>query len=133
MDVADLRSRLRREERLDESWFHLFALGSMVDVLRTEREYELNGHSGVILLKTTHLRVVLEVARKGVRIPEHVIAGPTVIHVLDGSLHVTSQDETRIAHSGEMLVIPHDRPRELRAEGDTAFLWALSLDEAPPG
>lgn len=128
MDIAALRDRFQREERLDEEVFHLFALEEMVEALRGEREYDANGHTGVILLKSDRLRVVLEVARDGVAIGNHVVPGPTVVQILQGSLHVTSEEQTRIAHPHEMIVIPHDRPRRLYAEGDAAFLWALSLD-----
>lgn len=129
MSSNTLRGQSRRHERLDEEWFHLFALDSMVELLRTEAAYETNGHSGVTLLKTDHLRVVLEAARAGSRIGEHTLEGPAFVHVLEGSLEVLSGDEKRIAHAGEMAVIPHDRPREVHAQQeDAAFLWVLSLE-----
>lgn len=131
MDITHLRDRFRRGERLDEEIFHLFPLEEMVDALRNEREYEANGHTGVILFKTDRLRLVLEAARDGASIGQHVVAGPTVVQVLQGSLHVTSEEKTRIAHRNEMIVIPHDRPRRLQAEGQAAFLWAISLDDRP--
>jgi len=127
MDIAHLRDRLRRQERLDEEGFHLFALNEMVRVLRTEDAYESNGQTGLILLKTDHLRIVLEVVQAGTKIGLHTVRGPTVIQVLEGSLCLKSMDETRNAHAGEMVVIPHDRPRDLKAEEDTAFVWALSI------
>lgn len=127
MEEDRLREPSRRHERLDEDWLHLFALDSMVSVLRTEGAYQVNGHTGVTLLKTDHLRVVLEAARAGIWIGEHTVEGPTFVHVLEGSLRVLSGDETRIAHAREMVVIPHDRPRDLCADEDSAFLWVLSL------
>lgn len=128
MDVASIRDRIRRQERLDGEWFHLFALDRIVEVMRTEEEYHANGHTGLILLKAERLRVVLEVARDGVEIAPHTVHGPTLIQVLEGSLCLSCEDETRIAHAGEMVVIPHDRARTFRAEGAVAFLLALSLE-----
>lgn len=128
MDAVSLRDRFRREERLDEEAFHLFALDEMIGALRAEREYTENGHTGVTLLKSAHLSIVLEVVSSGSRIGEHVVPGPTLLQVLEGSVHAASGDETRVAHAGDLIVVPHDRRRELRAEGRTAFLWALSFD-----
>lgn len=127
MDVAGLRDRTRREVRLDEDWFHLFALADMIRTLRAESAYASSGHSGLLLLKNEHLRVVLEIARKGVAIGEHTVRGPTVVQVLDGSLELRSDGETRIAHAGEMAVVPDARPRTLTAKEDCAFLRVLSL------
>lgn len=128
MDVRELRDRLHRRERLDAEWFHLFSLDEMVDALRREEAYRSNGHSGLLLLKSEQLRVVLEVARDGNEIGEHTIPGPTVIQVLEGSLQLETENETRLAHAGEMVVVPHDRPRTLRARDDAAFVWALALE-----
>jgi quercetin dioxygenase-like cupin family protein len=129
MDTASLRDHLRRDQRLDEKGFHLFALDEMIRVLRSEDEFDTNGHTGVTLIKTTHLRVVLEAARAGTRIGEHEVPGPTIVHVLEGTLRITSEGEEREAHAGEMVVIPHSRPGALRAETDAAFFRALSMDE----
>ena len=32
-------------------------------------------------------------------------------------------------HAGEMVAIPHDRPRDVWAETDASFLWVLSLED----
>jgi len=125
---SSLRDQSRRQERLDEEWFHLFALDEMVGVLRTEAAYPVNGHTGVTLLKTEHLRIILEAARAGTRLERHTVQGPNFVHVISGSLRMEAGDETRIAHAGELVVIPHDRPREVIAEEESAFLLGLSLE-----
>jgi len=128
MTSNPLRDPERRHDRLDEDGFHLFALDSMVAQLRSESAYQVNGHAGVTLLKNDNLSVVLEAARKDSRLGEHVIQGPSFVHVLEGSLCLECGDETRIAHVGEMAVVPQDRPRDVRAQEDSAFLLVLSLD-----
>ena len=124
---ALLRSRTERLHRLDEEWLHLFSLPKFVAALRQEPEYERNGHNGLILMKTEHMRVLLEVARGGRSIAEHAIHGPALVQVIEGSLTFQAGDERRVAHAGEMVVIPHERPRSIHANEDAAFLWALSL------
>ena len=124
---AVFRGRSERRHRLDEEWLHLFSLRKFASALRLEPEYDRNGHNGVILMKTAHMRVVLEVARAGRSIGEHTIHGPALVHVIEGSLTFQAGDERRVARTGEMVVIPHERPRTIRAIEDAAFLWALAL------
>jgi quercetin dioxygenase-like cupin family protein len=124
---ATLRDRSERRHRLDEEWLHLFSLEKFTAALRQEPEYLHNGHNGVILIKTEHVRVVLEVAQAGRSIGEHTIHGPALVQVLEGTLSFQCGDERRVAHAGEMVVIPHDRQRTIRATDDAAFLWALAL------
>ena len=74
------------------------------------------------------MSVVLEVAAEGVKIAEHTVSGPAIVHVLDGELDLVCLDETRVAHAGEMVVIPHDRPRSMSAKSDVTFLWTLAME-----
>ena len=122
---SNLRDRIERGNRLDLGWFHLFSLAQFARGLRGEREYAEQGRNAITLLKTEQLSVVLEVAAEGVKIAEHTVPGPAIVHVLDGELDLVCLDETRVAHAGEMVVIPHDRPRSMSAKSDVTFLWTL--------
>jgi quercetin dioxygenase-like cupin family protein len=124
----NLRDRPPRGDRLDLEWFHLFSLARFIRTLRGERDYAELGRNGITLLKTEELRVVLEVAAAGVTIAEHTVPGPAVVHVLEGELDLACLDETRVAHAGEIAVIPHGRPRSMSAKSDVAFLWTLALE-----
>ena len=97
--TGSLREPSRRHERLDEEWFHLFALDSIVAELRTESSYRSRGRAGVTLLKTKQLRVVLEAARQEARIEEHTIEGPAFVQVLEGSLRLGEGDGVESATS----------------------------------
>jgi quercetin dioxygenase-like cupin family protein len=129
--VERLRDRIERASRLDEEWLHLFSLAHFARALRADREYREQGRNAITLLKTDTLRVVLEVASAGTKIAEHVVPGPAIVQVLDGELDLVCLDETRVAHRGEMVVIPHDRPRSMTAKSDAAFLWTLAIETAP--
>jgi quercetin dioxygenase-like cupin family protein len=117
-----------RGSRLDLEWFHLFSLSQFARSLRAEREYREQGRNGMTLLKTEQLRVVLEVAAEGTKIGEHTVPGPAIVQVLDGELDFVCLDETRVAHAGEMVVIPHDRPRSMSAKSDVTFLWTIAME-----
>jgi quercetin dioxygenase-like cupin family protein len=119
------RDRLGREGAVDREWFHLFSLAQFARELREEREYAEHGRNGIALLKSDRVRVVLEVAAEGAKIAEHTVEGAAMITVLDGALDVACNDERRVARAGELVVIPHDRPRTITAKSDASFLWTL--------
>jgi quercetin dioxygenase-like cupin family protein len=125
-----LRDHDERHSRLDPEWLHLFSLQQLARKLRSEPEYAENGRGGVVLIKTEQLRVVLEVAAEGTQFAEHTVLGSATVVVLEGSLQIVCGDEKRAAQRGEMVVIPHDRPRTMSATSDVCFLWTLSLE--PP-
>jgi len=124
--ASRLRERPERGSRLDPEWFHLFSVLQFVRTLRGEPEYREQGRNGVTLLKTRALRIVLEVAAEGTAIAEHNVQGPAMVHVIDGALELDCLDEKRIAHAGEMVAIPHDRPPSIRAIRDATFVWTLA-------
>jgi quercetin dioxygenase-like cupin family protein len=130
LGAEGLRDPEERQSRLDPEWFHLFSLERFAGKLRAEPEYTENGRNGLVLLKTPTLSVVLEVAAEGSKFAEHTVLGSALVVVLDGSLQVVCGDEMRVARRGEMVVIPHERPRAMSATSDVCFLWALSLE--PP-
>ena len=130
VSAEGLRSPEERQSRLDPEWLHLFSLEQFARKLRAEPEYAENGRSGLVLIKTEQLRVVLEVASEGSKFAEHTVLGSATVVVLEGALEITCGDETRVVRAGEMVVIPHDRPRAMSATGDVCFLWTLSLE--PP-
>jgi quercetin dioxygenase-like cupin family protein len=124
----DARSRSERPKRLDPEWSHLFSLAHLMQSLRGERPYREQGRNGIVLLKTDELRVVLEVAAEGTEVSEHTVPGPAMVHVLEGELELACLDETRIARAGEIVTIPHDRPRTIAAKTDTSFLWTFAIE-----
>jgi quercetin dioxygenase-like cupin family protein len=126
--VERLRDRIERRNRLDEEWLHLFSLAHFARALRSDREYIEHGRNAITLLKSDGLRVVLEVAAAGTKIAEHVVPGPAIVQVLEGKLDLVCLDEARVAERGEMVVIPHDRPRSMTAKSDAAFLWTLAIE-----
>jgi quercetin dioxygenase-like cupin family protein len=127
MSLESARDRVE-PDRLDPEWFHLFSLSQLAKSLRARREYSEQGRTAMILVKSEHLSVVLEVAAEGAEVAEHSVQGPAVVHVLDGELAISSLDETRIAHGGELVAIPHGRPRSIAVRGDACFLWTISVD-----
>lgn len=125
--MQELRERLLRRKRLDPERSHVFELKTYADALRSEIEYDQNGHTGLTLVKADDLRVVLEVARAGSGLKEHVVEGPAAVQIVSGCLEFRTEAETFRAEAGEIVVLPQGAPRTVRAQEDSAFLLTLSL------
>ena len=128
MEETPLRDRTIREQRLDTDGLHRLSLPAFVAQLQAQPEFGSNGHSGVLLMRTEQMRVVLETAREDTVIHEHTVHGPTFLYVIDGAVSINVEGETRVAERGEMLVIPRDRTRVIRAINTSSLLWVLAPD-----
>jgi quercetin dioxygenase-like cupin family protein len=126
--MESLRDRGARERRLDPSRVHVFPLRAYAAEMRDEPEYRENGHTGVLLMRTDSLRMLLEVAGEGAHIDAHVIHGPATLQVLEGALDVEVDGQVLSASEGEIVVLPHDETRTLTARRQSAFLLSLALE-----
>ena len=122
-----LRDRGARERRLDPERVHVFALRDYAAEMKQEAEYLDNGHTGVLLMRTESLRMLLEVVAEGARLDEHVISGPATLQVLEGALDVEVEGESFHVSEGEIVVLPHDETRKLTARRASTFLLSLTL------
>jgi GABA permease len=121
-----LRGKEPREERLDESALHVFSLRAFGLGLRAQGEYERNGHTGLLLLKTPELRVLLEAMDPGTRLATHVVHGPATLQVLEGALDVATPNGVFRVAEGEMATLPRDAQREIRAPARALFVLSLA-------
>jgi Ala-tRNA(Pro) deacylase len=126
-DVARLvRAKGARDRRLDEALAQVFSLRSYGAGLRRQPEYEKDGYTGMILMKTPELRVLLEAVSADATLATHVVHGPATLLVLEGALDVQTQGELFRVGESEMAVLPRDERREIRAAAESLFLIALS-------
>ncbi|MDX1649147.1 MAG: hypothetical protein R3263_04765 [Myxococcota bacterium] len=124
--MESLRDRGARERRLDPDRVHVFALREYAAQMRGEPEYTENGHTGVLLMRTDAMRMLLAVAAEGATVDEHVIHGPATIQVVEGALDVEVDEESFSASEGDIVVLPHDETRKLTARQQSAFLLSLA-------
>ena len=124
--LEPLRGREPRVARLDEEQIHVFSLRAYGAGLRRQPEYEKDGHTGMILMKTPELRIVLEAAKAGTRLATHVVHGPATLYVLSGALDVLTPQGTFRVGEAEMAVLPREERREIRSPAESLFLIALS-------
>lgn len=128
--TAALQSQTVRHEYFRDDLVHVFSLASFGAGLRSQTEYDRNGHTGMLLLKSPELRVVLEAMRPGTALGTHVVHGPATLFVLQGALDVvTDRDSFRVGES-EMVTLPREERREVRSPVESLFLLALGRARA---
>ena len=105
-------------------------LATEIDRLRRESCWS-GGRDGKTLLKHGDFRLVLVVARPGVRTRPHRVRGSVAVQVLEGRLRVQVLDEIRELTAGQMLALDPNFPHGLDAMSECAFLLSIAWPGEP--
>ena len=124
--MESLRDRETRHRRLDEGVVHVFSARELGGALQDEPEYQRSGHTGLTLMKTPELRVLVEVAETGIVLARHAVHGPATLYLVEGELAIETADGRYSAGPGDMVVLPRDEDREIICRKRSVFLLALS-------
>lgn len=124
--MASLRDRETRQRRLDEELVHVFSARELGGTLQEEAEYQRSGHTGLTLMKTPELRVLLETAEEGVVLARHAVHGPATLYLVEGELSIETDHGGYTAGPGDMVVLPRDEVREIVSLKRSVFLLALA-------
>jgi quercetin dioxygenase-like cupin family protein len=124
--MESLRDRGTRHRRLDEGLVHVFSARELGGKLQEEAEYQRSGHTGLTLMKTPELRVLVETAEAGTVLARHAIHGPATLYLVEGELSIDTAGGRYTAGSGDMVVLPRDEDRAIVARKRCIFLMALS-------
>jgi len=125
------RTREERQARLNESRLHVFDLKPLTDALWTEPETgEKSGRSGVTLVKTPDLRVVLEVLERGASLAEHRAPGPITVQVLEGEIRFAAGEEIVYLRAGELVALPDTQLHSVEAVRDSSLLLTIAPKNA---
>ncbi len=130
---GELRDRAARQHRLDEATVHVLAAAEFGAALRREVEYQKNRRTGVALMKTAELRVVLEAAEAGATLASHVVHGPATLYLIEGGLEIETREGSFRAKQGDLVVLPRDEKRRIRCADRSLFLLALSPQAGEEG
>ena len=84
------------------------------------------GHLGKTLLHEPHLRLVLMILDKGVRIPPHQAKGSLTVQVLDGRVVIGALDSSFELGADHVLALGGDVTHSLVAIEDTALLLTIA-------
>jgi len=121
------RTRAARRSLLNEGGPHTMALATLARDLREEPAYLESGADGITLVKTSTLRVVLEVLRSGHRLAEHQVPGSVTLHLLEGEVRLQSGEEVSYVVAGELLALPANHLHTVEAVKDCVFLLHLGV------
>ena len=124
--MESLRDRDTRHRRLNQALVHVFSARELGGALQDEPEYQRSGHTGLTLMKTPELRVVIETAEAGTVLARHAIHGPATLYLVEGEIEIDTHDGRYSAGAGDMVVLPRDEVREILARKRSVFLLALS-------
>lgn len=114
------------QQRLDEGRVHVFRADGLTSALRSESEYGKSHHTGITLMKTNELRVLLGAAEARATLESHVVHGPATIFVIEGMLEIETQEHAFRAGRGDLVVLPRDEPRRITSLAESTFLLVLS-------
>jgi len=114
-----------RKRNFADDRTNVFSLRSFGAGLRSQSEYERNGHAGMLLAKSPELRVVLEAMAPDTALRTHAVHGPTTLCVLEGALQVVTPAGELAVGAGDMALLAREERREIRAPVESLFLMAL--------
>jgi quercetin dioxygenase-like cupin family protein len=93
--------------------------------LREEKTYEDHGRSVLSLFHGPSLRAMLTAIATGRRTGERRVAGPSIVHVLEGEVRFQAGEERHVLSAGGTLVLEGNVPYEAEALSEAAFLHTL--------
>jgi quercetin dioxygenase-like cupin family protein len=98
----------------------------MVSSLWCEPESREHGRSGVTLVKTPHLRLVVEALSQGARLAECEAFGPMTFYVLDGEVRFEASAEVVYLQTGQLLALPSASLGSVEAVRDSSLLLIIT-------
>lgn len=103
-----------------------FDLKDELAQLKEDPEWHQRHRNAVTLVKEPHLSVVLVALQKGTRLEPHKTQGPFTLHVINGSVRMQLEKETRMIKPGELIAIEQDIAHEVEALEESAMLLTIA-------
>jgi quercetin dioxygenase-like cupin family protein len=102
----------------------VFSLEKEIQTVREELA-SVSARIARTLVKDGPLRVTLVGVRPGGGLSEHTSAGPITIHVLEGSITLTAQENTWALTAGSLLALDAAVPHAVHSESGGMFLLTV--------
>lgn len=103
-----------------------FDLRPEIQALRQESAWSRNGHNARTLAKYADLRIVLAVAKPGVRMKAHEPNERISVNVLRGHVRLAAGDRTIEIREGQLAAVDKSMTHEIEAIEESAFLLHVS-------
>ncbi len=99
--------------------------------LKNEPMWRQRDRTAITLFHSERMRVVLVALHDGAELPEHRVAGPVTIQVLEGRVTINAGAEEMVVAEGEAVALQDAVPHRVRAEGESAVLLTLAAGAGP--
>lgn len=131
MTTDDSRLRPHPSDRFAGSE-HVLDMNDTLRTLRVEQKAGASGHRQITLLHEGPVRLVLFAFDAGGRMPEHRTPGWVTIHVLRGSLKVTTAEKGYLLAAGHMLALAPRMAHDVHAIEESDMLLGVHPEHAVP-
>jgi quercetin dioxygenase-like cupin family protein len=108
--------RLPRSEPLAEP-------GEIVDLRPLEAAFET--HQNLLLVKTTHVKIVQHFIPAGSSIPTHEAQGEIIVHCVTGRASLTAHGESHELETGQLLYLHLNEPFSIKGIEHSALLVTI--------
>lgn len=117
-------NRPEGDRPLDATYIRL-PLKDKIAELKKEKAWATNDRNAITLLHHPRMRVVLIALHKGAGLKKHTADGPITIHLLEGTMTVTVQDEHFDLQPMEAIAVDDQVPHAVQAGEESVFLLTM--------
>jgi quercetin dioxygenase-like cupin family protein len=94
--------------------------------LKNEPAWQKNDRNGITLFKTKGMRIVLVIMHAGAEMRPQTIDALVSLHVLNGYLQVTTDDQTAKVEAGQILTLHAHINHSVQAVVETTFILTMT-------
>ncbi len=124
------------DERLRQSPGERFAnperlinLDQAFQELLDEPHEAIEGHRQISLAKREGFSLLLFAFEEGATMPDHEVDGEVTIHVLEGELHIDTDEHHHEIEAGEVLILSPQVTHDVDAQAESRMLLTVQLSD----
>jgi quercetin dioxygenase-like cupin family protein len=121
-------STLNRPEggRLLDAPLLIIDVEEYIQRLKNEPAWQRNDRNGITLFKTKGMRIVLVIMHTGAEMRPQTIDALVSLHVLNGYLQVTTDEQTTKIQAGQILTLHANINHSIHAAVETIFILTMT-------
>jgi len=121
-------STLNRPEggRLLDAPLLIVDIVEYIQRLKNEPAWQKNDRNGITLFKTKGMRIVLVIMHSGAEMRPQTIDALVSLHVLNGYLEITTDEQTATVNMGQILTLHAHINHSVKAVVETTFVLTMT-------
>jgi quercetin dioxygenase-like cupin family protein len=104
-------------------------IAEYIQQLKNEPAWQKNDRNGITLFKTKGMRIVLVIMHDGAEMRPQTIDALVSLHVLDGYLRVTTDEQSAQVETGQILTLHANIYHSVKAVVETTFILTMTNEE----